>query len=184
MNKKLVSLILAASMIGTLLTGCGSDPAGTGAADAPGSTGSVSAEGEDSSGALEVSENPDDWPVSAVQSLSYDMPDETMVEEALNENLVSINAGAKVDLIGINFGDLTTQMTLMLSDNQNPLDIFCWRFYSNVDSCVKNEQCISLDPYLDVYPDLLEMYPEKVLKTQQVSGVQYAVPSVDRYDNY
>ena len=60
MNKKLVSLILAASMIGTLLTGCGSDPAGTGAADAPGSTGSVSAEGEDSSGALEVSENPDD----------------------------------------------------------------------------------------------------------------------------
>ena len=89
-----------------------------------------------------------------------------------------------MDLIGINFGDLATQMTLMLSDNQNPLDVFCWRFYSNVDSCVKNEQCISLDPYKDVYPDLWEMYPEKVLKTQQVSGVQYAVPSVDSYATY
>ena len=58
------------------------------------------------------------------------MPDEAKVEEALNEYLVSINAGAKVDLIGINFGDLATQMTLMLSDNQNPLDIFCLLYTS------------------------------------------------------
>lgn len=41
---------------------------------------------------------------------------------------------------------------------------------------MKNEQCIPLDSYFDVYPDLWEMYPEIVLKTQQISGVQYAVP--------
>ena len=183
MKKKLVSLILAAAMLGTLI-GCGSDSAGTGTSGAADSAGSTADSGAETAGALEVPENPDDWPVIAVQSLSYDMPDEAKVEEALNEYLVSINAGAKVDLIGINFGDLATQMTLMLSDNQNPLDIFCWRFYSNVDSCVKNEQCISLEPYKDVYPDLWEMYPDKVLKTQQVSGIQYAVPSVDSYATY
>ena len=183
MKKKLVSLILVAAMLGTLI-GCGSEPAGNGSAGASGPAESTAAAQGESAQPLEASENPDEWPVIAVQSLSYDMPDETMVEDALNEYLVSINAGVKVDLIGINFGDLATQMTLMLSDNQNPLDVFCWRFYSNVDSCVKNEQCISLDPYKDVYPDLWEMYPEKVLKTQQVSGVQYAVPSVDSYATY
>ena len=139
MKRKVISFFLAAAMLLGTLAGCGSQSDQT---DAQG-TKAASAQ------PLEVPENPDDWPVIAVQSLSYDMPDEEMIEEALNEYLISIDAGAKVDLVGINFGDLATQMTLMLSDKQNPLDIFCWRFYSNIDSCVKNEQCISLEPYKD-----------------------------------
>ena len=159
MKKKALALTLAAAMLASV-------PAGL-----------VHAE--------EQASNPDEWPVVTVQvPVLSDMPDEEIVEDALNEYLVSINAGAKVDLVQMALGDLSTQLTLMLSDTQQPLDLFCWRFYSTLDSCVKNEQCISLEPYLDVYSDLWEMYPEKVLKTQQISGVQYAVPSVDSYGTY
>ena len=87
----------------------------------------------------------------SVQVTSFSpMPDEQLIEDAMNEYLISINAGVKVDAIQIAFGDLATQMTLMLSDNQKPLDLFCWRAYSTVDGCVKNEQCIPMDKYLDV----------------------------------
>ena len=91
MKKKLVSLILVAAMLGTLI-GCGSEPAGNGSAGASGPAESTAAAQGESAQPLEASENPDEWPVIAVQSLSYDMPDETMVEDAFNEYLVSINA--------------------------------------------------------------------------------------------
>lgn len=136
-------------------------------------------------GTFEVGEDPDEWPVVTVQMAELsNVPDEQIVEDALNEYLVSINAGVKIDMTQIVLGDMATTLTLMLSDNTEPLDIFCWRFYSTLDGCVKNEQCIPLDDYLDVYPDLWESYPESVLKTQQINGVQYAVPSVDSYGTY
>ena len=162
MRKKLVTVLTTTSM----LTGMLSSAAFAG-------------------GALEVADNPDDWPVVTVQTPAINMsPDEEMIEEALNEYLVSIDAGVKIDMTQITLGDMSTTLTLMLSDNKEPLDVFCWRFYSTVDGCVKNEQCIPLDDYMEVYPDLWESYPDKVLQTQQIDGVQYAVPSVDSYGTY
>ena len=189
MKKKMISLLLTAAMLGTL-AGCNSQ---TAEAPAPGketessvmSAAGETAEGSASADVFEAAENPDDWPVVSVQVTSFSpMPDEQLIEDAMNEYLISINAGVKVDAIQIAFGDLATQMTLMLSDNQKPLDLFCWRAYSTVDGCVKNEQCIPMDKYLDVYPDLWEMYPDNVLKTQQIGGVQYAVPAVDSYATF
>ena len=187
MKKKLLSLILAAVMAGSLV-GCGSKaPAAAasseaGSAEAPATGAADTAEGAKG---FAAAGNPEEWPTITVQvPVLSEMADEQMVEDALNEYLVSINAGVKADMVQMTLGDLSTQLTLMLSDNQQPLDLFCWRFYSTLDGCVKNEQCIPLDQYLDVYPDLWEMYPENVLKTQQISGVQYAVPSVDSYATY
>ena len=187
MGKKLAALILVAAMTASLL-GCAAktepdtDSQAAGGAGSPAEGAVEEAESEEE---FQVAENPDDWPVVTVQvTVLSEMPDEQIVEDALNEYLVSINAGVKADMVQMNMGDLSTQLTLLLSDNQQPLDLFCWRFYSTLDGCVKNEQCISLEPYLDVYPDLWEMYPELVLKTQQVGGVQYAVPSVDSYATY
>ena len=187
MKKKLLSLILAAVMAGSLV-GCGSKaPAAAasseaGSAEAPATGAADTAE---SAKGFAATGNPEEWPTITVQvPVLSEMADEQMVEDALNEYLVSINAGVKADMVQMTLGDLSTQLTLMLSDNQQPLDLFCWRFYSTLDGCVKNEQCIPLDQYLDVYPDLWEMYPENVLKTQQISGVQYAVPSVDSYATY
>lgn len=187
MGKKLMSLILVAVMAGSLLA-CGDRKTEEPGEQTGSTTASVDSTVTGETGNAEefqAADNPDDWPVVAVEvAVLSEMPDEQMVEDALNEYLISIDAGVKVDMVQMNMGDISTQLTLLLSDNQQPLDLFCWRFYSTLDGCVKNEQCISLEPYLDIYPDLWEMYPERVLKTQQIGGVQYAVPSVDSYATY
>ena len=146
--------------------------------------GGESAEGA-GSGEAAAGEDPSQWPaVSIMYPVPNELPAEASVEKALNDYLVSINAGVQADIVQMNFGDLSTQLTLALTDNTNPIDLFCWRFYSTVDGCVKNEQCISLEPYLEEYADMWATFPERVLMTQQIDGVQYAVPSVDSYGTY
>ncbi|MCM1026706.1 MAG: ABC transporter substrate-binding protein [Roseburia sp.] len=179
MKKKLLALLLAAAM--TLsLAACGG---GTDDKESAGGTGGAG--GGEPAGEFVAGDDPSEWPViSIMYPAPTTMAAEVDVEKALNEYLVSINAGVQADIVQIAIGDLATQLTLSLSDNTNPMDLFCWRFYSTVDGCVKNEQCISLDPYLEEYADMWEMFPEKVLMTQQIDGVQYAVPSVDSYGTY
>lgn len=180
MKRRMLALTLAVAMTCSAV-GCGAQEGSKDEAAKSTAAEAAKTEGE----ALQVSENTDEWPVVTVQTLvASEMPDEALIEEELNKYLVSIDAGVKVDMVQLNIGDLSTQLTLMLTDNENPLDLFCWRFYSSLDGCVKNEQCISLDSYKEVYPDLWEMYPESVMKTQQISGVQYAIPAVDSYGTY
>ena len=141
MNKKLLSLILAVVLTGSL-AGCSQkSPAAQ-----PQTDSSEEAAGTaETAGEFPASENPDEWPAITVQvPVLSEMADEQMVEDALNEYLVSINAGVKADMVQMALGDLSTQLTLMLSDNQQPLDLFCWRFYSTLDGCVKNEQLCNL----------------------------------------
>ena len=67
------------------------------------------------------------------------------VEQALNEYLVSIDAGVQAEFIVGTWGDRSNNLTMLLTDSDNPIDLFCWRFYSSVDALVKNDQVISLD---------------------------------------
>lgn len=165
MRKKVIAGLLA-SMMALSMAGC--------------TTSSENAKKEDS-----TSDNPDDWPVVTVQGLcSAEYQDEELIEGKMNEYLKSINAGALVDLVPIQMGDLNNQLTLMLSDNEDPLDLFCWRFYSTVDGLVKNDQCISLDEYKDQYPEVWGMFDDSILQTQQIDGVQYALPAVDSYGTF
>ena len=134
MKRKLLALILALSMVGTVM-GCGSgsddQPTKDDSKPAEASSDSETKEADEaaggeeaqSAGAFVAAENPDDWPVITVQVAALsNMPDEQLVEDAINEYLVSINAGMKVDAVQTVFGDIATQLTLMLSDNQNPKD--------------------------------------------------------------
>lgn len=188
MKRRWIALFLTVAMTVSMVA-CGNDSSsGEGSSESKKESsetgGEPSGEGE-SSGGFVVGDNPDDWPViSIMYPVPNELPAEDSVENALNEYLVSINAGVQADIVQMNFGDLSNQLTLALSDNTNPIDLFCWRFYSTVDSCVKNEQCISMEPYLEEYADMWESYPERVLMTQQIDGVQYAVPSVDSYGTY
>lgn len=171
MKKNMIALVLVLMMVISLV-GCGSKK-------------EDSANKEVSSTNSDMTNDTSNWPVVSVQIPSLgELKGEQDVEKALNEYLVTIDAGVKADLLPINFGDLNTQLTLLLSDNKNPLDLFCWRFYSNLDGVVKNEQVISLDSYKDQYQEVWELFPDKVLKTQQIDGVQYALPSVDSYATY
>lgn len=130
--------------------------------------------------------NPEDWPVIRMEVVSRNGEEarEQEVEAALNEYLVSIDAGVQADLVPLAFGDRATQLTLLLTDPKNGLDLFCWRFYSSVTDMVNNDQIISLEPYKEVYPELWEMFPESVYKTCQVNGEQYSMPGADSFGNF
>ena len=131
-------------------------------------------------------EGASDWPTVKVEVLSFttaELAAEESVENALNEYLVSIDAGVQVDILPLTFGDRPTQLTLLLSSQEDPLDLFCWRFYSSVSALAKNGQAISLDGYKEAYPELWEIFPEDVYKTCQVKGEQYALPGADSFGN-
>lgn len=55
---------------------------------------------------------------------------------------------------------------------------------TNVSSLVKNDQCISLEPYRDVYPEVFNMFPEGAYKACQVGGVQYSLPVSDTFCSF
>ena len=125
------------------------------------------------------------WPVIRCEVVPMaDFSGEADVEAAMNEYLVSINAGLQVDLISLDFGERANVLTLMLADKSNPIDLYTWRWYSNVSSLVKNDQCISLEPYRDVYPEVFNMFPEGAYKACQVGGVQYSLPVSDTFCSF
>ena len=126
-----------------------------------------------------VAENPEDWPKVVVEVCSFTdtQEHEQEIEDALNEYLVSINAGVQCDMLPIAIGDRATQLTLMLTDPDNPIDVFGWRWYSTVVNMYKNGQVICLDKYKDVYPELWEIYPEDIYRICQVNGELYSMPS-------
>ena len=185
--KKLLALLLAFVMV-LSLAACGApaaDGSGTKEQEAP----AEAEEGEDAAEAAEDAEEVDvsDWPVIKVEATAPRSEGETAeedIEKAMNDYLISINAGALVDLIPLAFGDRATQLTLLLTDPDNGIDLYGWRFYSTVTNLVKNKQCISLEPYRDTYPELWDLYPESVYKVCQVDGQQYSIPGGDSFGNF
>ena len=148
MKRKWIALLLSAAMT-ISMAACG-NASGSGESASGGGKENSEADGGQAgdgggSGEAAAGEDPSQWPaVSIMYPVPNELPAEASVEKALNDYLVSINAGVQADIVQMNFGDLSTQLTLALTDNTNPIDLFCWRFYSTVDGCVKNEQCISL----------------------------------------
>ncbi len=182
--KKVVALLLALAM--TLsLAACGTVPAnsGTPATDKaeeaePAKDDEPAKEEEPAGEAADVSE----WPVLRIEVVPMsDFSGEADVEPAMNEYLKSIDAGFQVDLITLEFGERATALTLMLADSSNPIDLYTWRWYSNVSSLVKNDQCISLEPYREKYPEMFSLYPEGAYKACQVRGEQYSIPVADAF---
>ncbi len=174
--KKLFSLLLASALLVSSLAGCGGQSGSSSESDS-------SAAGTDSSATTsEVSTNSEDWPVVSTPVVpTQPVTDEKMVEDALNEYLVSIDAGVQCDVVPIEFGNLSTTMTLMLTSNDDPIDVFSYNFFSNLTSVVANEQVVALDDYLTQYPDLVDVIGEAYLPGGQVDGVQYALPTVGSY---
>ncbi len=130
-------------------------------------------------GELYVDPDPEKWPTIVVEvcSFSDEQEAEAEIEAALNDYLVSIDAGFKVDMLSIAFGDRATRLTLMLADNKNPIDVFGFRWYSNVTNMVNNQQIISLEKYKEIYPDLMSVYPESIYRTCMVNGELYSIPA-------
>ncbi len=128
----------------------------------------------------------DSWPIIRMEVCSFtdQQAREREVENALNAYLVSIDAGVQADLISIPIEDRQTQLELMLSDATDPIDLYCWRWFSTVAALVEKEQCISLEKYRSLYPDLWELFPKDIYDTCKVNGEQYSIPSADSFGNF
>ena len=201
MMKKVLAFVLALAMAASLLA-CNSTPksddkttAGTESAKADDKTEAAETKADDTKaddtkeaegepaelrdGELYVDPDPEKWPTIVVEVCSFtdEQEAEAEIEAALNDYLVSINAGFKVDMLSIAFGDRSTRLTLMLADNNDPIDVFGFRWYSSVTNMVKNQQIISLEKYKDIYPGLLEVYPEDIYRTCMVNGELYSIPA-------
>ena len=150
--KKLLSLILTAA----LLLGCMSIPA------------LASAE--------------DDVPVIRLNMVNfYGNPDEAEVEAAINAILVP-KVGAKLDIVGIEFGAWTTQLNLMLTGGNDALDIFTSFWYAPLNQLYANGQVAPLDDLIaSQCPDLLNLFSEEVLNACRINGKLYGLPIVTCY---
>lgn len=174
MKRKMIAALLAACMTLSMV-GCGSTAGTT-------ETGNAESAATTDGAKQEVSSNVEDWPTVTIGVLPVaEVTDEAMVEGALNDYLASINAGVQADIILIDFGNLSTTMTLMLTSPDDPLDLFSYNFFSTLSGVVNNEQAIPLDDYMAQYPELKDVIGEVPLKTQQVNGVQYALPAITSY---
>ncbi len=172
--KKGFVLFLAVLLIVSSLAGCGAPKPEDGARTTERTA------GESQKGAADT--DPSTWPtVSFPVVPTVEVTDEAMIENALNDYLVSINAGVKADIVPIDFGNLSTVMTLMLSSTEEPIDLFSYLFFSNLSSVVTNEQVIALDDYLEQYPEITQIVGEENMKLGRMNGMQYAIPVVGSY---
>lgn len=169
MMKKIVACLLAASMVGSLVVGCGSSP---------------SKQGGEGTGSEESGS--DDYPViKMAYSIVFPSPDEGAIEEELNK-IMREKAHAEVDLVGVEFGNWATQLNLMLTGSgDESLDLFNSFWYTSVANLVSNGQVMELDELLDnegkdtkaLFTEGLEDY----LGCGQVNGKQYGIPCMYSY---
>ncbi len=192
--KRRIAMLTACMLACGALAGCGGNggaDGATGGGEAAGTGGSAAAGTESGSGneaaggagaQAEVPADVADWPVVTTAVVpTQPITDEQMVEDALNEYLVSISAGIQMDIIPIEFGNLSTTLTLMLTSPDDPIDVFSYQFFSSLTGVVSNEQVIPLDGFVEKYPDIVDVVGEEYMKVGQMDGTQYAIPVIGAY---
>ena len=171
MKKKLVSLILAVSMVGASVCGCGS-----GSADQEKQGSDVSGAGdttskEDKGGSDEEGEA---YTV-AIQlvNVTTDQTDIEMVEEEINK-ITQPAINCKVDIQNVFIGDLPTTTSMNVVSDEK-MDIVCVGLTQKVSDIEDDGILLELDDYLQYAPTYTELVKD-YMKAGRVNGVQYALP--------
>lgn len=103
MKKRLISMLLTAGMLVSLVAGCGSKAETSGAS------------GDSNAAGTETASTNGEYPVIRVPyTIVFDSFDADKVEDALNE-IMREKAGAEIELVGIEFANWSTQLNLMLT---------------------------------------------------------------------
>ncbi len=180
--RKTAGRVLAVMLGCILMAGCSAPAAEEEAGQAVRAEKPAETEGDKGG---EAQQDVSDWPTVTFAILpTQEITDVDIVVDELNKYLVSIDAGVLADIVSIEFGNLSTTMTLMLSSSDKPIDIFTNMFYSTMIDVVGNEQCIPLDGYLEEYPEVKEVIGENYLPFAQVNGIQYGLPIVGAYSGF
>lgn len=189
MKRKLVSVLLTAAMLGTMLSGCGDEgSAGSGnAGDAGSSAGSADsagtagteagdageAGGKDSAGVeIDFDEEPYEVSIQFV-GLFEENSNVENVEAALNEiTLEKINC--TVDIVPVFIGDLPTTTSMAIAGGEK-MDIVAVGLTQAMDSMVPDGLLMELDDLLAERGPAVTAVTADVAEAQKINGVTYAV---------
>lgn len=170
MKKRLVALLLAATMTAGLLAGCGS-----GGGDAKTETDTQ-----------ETAEDGDYPVIKVAYTVMFPATSEESIENALNE-IMREKAHAEVDLVGIEFGNWATQLNLMLTGGgDSSIDLFNSFWYTSLSNLVANGQVMELNDLLEsdgqgILDEFEKDGIEQYLNCGEVDGTQYGIPSIYSY---
>lgn len=176
--RKLLCGALAAMMLVTSFAGCsGGNNSSTSSTGGDSSTSDTSSEATTSDTGTADGE----YPVIRINySIIQGSDGEADVEAALNE-IMREEAGAEVDLIGIEFANWVTQMNLMLAGGSDALDMYTSFWYAPMSTLYANGQVIALDELMETEaPDLkayYDQYPE-ILDCGRINGELYGIPTI------
>jgi ABC-type glycerol-3-phosphate transport system substrate-binding protein len=178
MKKRFISLLLTATMLVSLLAGCGSKATtATEGDDATVATDTTTTDTTTDAGTTTT----DEYPVIKVPyAIVFDSFDEAAIEDALNV-VMREKAGAEVDLVGIEFGNWSTQLKLMLTGGDNSLDLYSSFWYTSVNNLAANGQAIALDDLLaSDGQGILDLYDgmEDYLDCGKIDGKTYGIPCI------
>ncbi|HKM04185.1 MAG TPA: ABC transporter substrate-binding protein [Lachnospiraceae bacterium] len=169
MKKKVISLLLTAAMSVSLLAGCGSNTPKTTEGD---KTVAETDKGDTTT---------EEYPVIRVPyAVIFDSFDADAIQDALNV-ILREKAGAEVEFVGIEFGNWSTQLNLMLTGGENSLDLFSSFWYTSVNNLASNGQAIALDDLLaSDGQGILDLYNgmEDYLNCGNIKGQVYGIPSI------
>jgi putative aldouronate transport system substrate-binding protein len=164
---------MAALMVGTALTSCGSSSTSTSTGSDSSSTTASTSSTEKSDAAVTDSS---DLPTVSLMLICGTVPsDQDLVAEALSE-ITAEKIGANVDFVPIEIGNATTQMNLLLSGGDDTLDVFWSGMGTTYASVVASGQALPLDDLLAPYEDEMKSaLGENVYESGRVSGTLYGV---------
>lgn len=175
MKKKMLAMFLIMSMALSMFAGCGAKENQVSEEETENQAAESTQSGETSK------DSNSEYPVIR---MAYVMVGDTSLESEVEEKLNAIlreKAQAEVDLIGIEFGNLATQMNLMLTGGEDSLDLFNSFWYTSVSNLVANGQIMALDELLaSDGADILKQYEgyEEYLNCAKINGSIYGIPSI------
>ena len=103
---------------------------------------------------------------------------------AVNEKLAADGVDIKVEIIRIPWGEYDTKLNLMLSSGEPFELLHVMQDVKNMSALAAMGAIVSVDPYLDKYPELVGMFTETEWLGSLYNGEHYAIPCSWRsFDN-
>lgn len=180
LTKKIAVLVLALAMVATTFTACSG---GGEESTASGSEGSSSTQSEASTGSTAEEDDGTIHPVRIVQPGVLPAQYEEGIA-AVNEKLAADGVNIEVSVQRIPWDSYDQKLNLMLTTGEEFEILHVMQDVKNLSAIAGMDAVISLDQYLDKYPDLVSKFTDLEWQGTLYSGEHYAVPASWRsFDN-
>lgn len=179
MKKKILTVLLCATMVFSSLVGCGS----TEESAAP-------ATGDETSAEVESTEA-ESKPVGEMATLSLYIPTLAnysedaiaQVETAMNEHLAE-NYGIQVDIVYVEFGNLKSTIDLAMTTDE--VDVTCYfPGDGGLATYVQNGQLLDITEYFNNAPqELKDLFTDAEIRSVSLKGGMWGLPRKYQYGGY